>query len=133
MSFSIPYYIEDDDGEKLIYNKHIDMIKEKMFLKVTMEGYEEWYVVEDIDEEGKEDNIFTVTAYSIGYELRGKRISGLEEDSINAEELLEKILEGTLWKIGEINANFKNMYRSFSSGDDSNALNCIVEMAETFG
>lgn len=134
LNFSIPYYVENVDGDKLIKNKHIEEIREKMLIRVTMEGYREWFIVEDIEEE-ESDNVdkLTVTAYSLGYELKRRMIDDLEEEAINIVDLTNIILQNTLWKVREIDSSFLDMYRSFSSGNNSNSLNSLIDMAETFG
>lgn len=131
LSFSIPHYIEGE-GE-LIKNPHVDEIKEKMLIKVTLGTLKEWFIVDSIEEDSSDNNTFNVTAFSLGYELKGKRISGFESESINLTELMTELLKGTTWKIGTIDASFNAMYRSFSSGDDSNVLECISNASETFG
>lgn len=141
LSFSIPHFIEDEKTGKIIRNQHADDINEKMLIQVKMGAYKEFFVVDSIEEDGDDVDIFNVTAFSLGYELKGKRITNLVEESINPRALLEKILEvanGT-WTIGEMDTIFDtpkledNMFRSFDSGDDSNALECINQFAETFG
>lgn len=132
MSFSVPYKIESKESSELVDNPNIDMIREKMLVLVNMEGHKEWYVIEDIDEEGENEEHMYVTAYSLGYELKAKQISGLEEEIINPKELLEILLEDTVWNIGTIDEVFLEMYRQFESGDDSNVMNCIIEMAKTY-
>jgi phage minor structural protein len=131
LSFSIPYKVEEN-GE-MVENKHIDLIKERMLIRVTLSTYEGWYVVDSIEEDSDNSGIFNVNAFSIPYELKGKRISGLAEESTNATELLTTLLQDTVWKIGTVDALFNTMYRSFESGDDTNVLDCIVNASETFG
>lgn len=131
LDFSIPYQIEKDDV--IIINPHIDTIKEKMLIRVTLGTYKEWYIVDSIEEDSSDSNVFNVKAYSLPYELKGKRISGYDEDSINATELLTNLLESTIWKIDKVDAMFDEMFRSFDSGADSNVLDCIIKAGETFG
>lgn len=128
LSFSIPHFVEDEEP-----NPHVDMIKEKMLIRVTMGAYKEWYVVDSIEEDGDDFDIFNVTAFSLGYELKGKQVSGYIEDGVNATELLTALLESSIWQIGEVDAMFDVMFRSFESGDDSNSLDCIIQAGETFG
>lgn len=135
LSFSIPHYIQDDDddSDSLILNPHVTMIKEKMLIKVTMGAYKEWYVIDEIEEDGEDSDVFNVKAFSLGYELTGKLISGLEEEGINATTLLNKILEQTIWSIGTVDPLFDEMFRSFDSGNDSNVLEAITQAGETYG
>jgi phage minor structural protein len=126
LKFSIPHYIE---GER---NKHVDLIKEKMLIKLTLGAYQEWYTVETIEENGEDSDVFVVTAFSLGYELRRKEVKGLSEESINARELLEKLLEQSVWNIGEIDPMFEAMFRAFEA-NDSNILDSIIQAGETYG
>uniref|UniRef100_A0AB39C762 Tail protein n=1 Tax=Bacillus phage KoopaTroopa TaxID=3234046 RepID=A0AB39C762_9CAUD len=128
LSFSIPHFIEDQEP-----NPHVDLIKEMMLIRVTMGSYKEWYVVNEIEEDGDDSDIFNVKAFSLGYELKGKQVSDYTEDAINATDLLTKLLENTVWKIGTVDAMFDVMFRSFDSGSDSNVLDCIIQAGETFG
>ncbi|UGO46268.1 tail protein [Bacillus phage vB_BanS_Chewbecca] len=128
LSFSIPHFIEDQEP-----NPHVDSIKEMMLIRVTMGSYKEWYVVNEIEEDGDDSDIFNVKAFSLGYELKGKQVSDYTEDAINATDLLTKLLENTVWKIGTVDAMFDVMFRSFDSGSDSNVLDCIIQAGETFG
>ena len=131
LSFSIPHYVEGERG--MVRNEHVDLIKEKMLIRVTLGTYKEWFVVDEISEDGDEVDVFTVKAFSLGYELKDKRISDLEEESINATELLTKLLQNTAWKVGTVDPIFDAMFRSFESGSDSNVLDCITKAIETFG
>ena len=132
LNFSIPYFVEENG--RMIENRHIELIKEKMLIKVVYgNSYKEWYIVDEIEESGNDKDIFNIKAFSLGYELKDKRISGYVEDAINLNDLLTNILANTLWTIGEIDPIFDNIYRSFESGENSNALECILKAAEIFG
>lgn len=132
LSFSIPFQVEDVNGN-LIKNKHIDSIKEKMLIRIKLGTYKEWYIVDSIEEDAEDTDTFNVTAFSLGYELKNKRISGFETESMSAKEIIETLLDGTIWQVGYIDPIFTSSYRSFESGDDSNVLDCIIQWAETFG
>jgi phage minor structural protein len=133
LSFSIPYEIEDANTGEYITNPQIHSIKELMLIRVTMESFEEWYVVSEIKEDSDDDEVFNVTAFSLGYELRRKKITGIEEESINLTQLMTMLLSETVWKIGTIDPMFDAMFRSFESGDNTNILDCITQAIETFG
>lgn len=133
LNFSIPHYIMDDESGDKILNPHTETIKEKMLIRAKMGVYSEWFIVDSIEEDADDSDIFNVSAFSLGYELAGKRISGFETESMNATEIATQLLDQTIWVIKEIDPMFNEMYRSFESGDDSNALDCITQWAETFG
>lgn len=133
LSFSIPHEIYEDGQIKT--NPHIDMILERMLIRCTVNTYVEWFIVDSIEEDGDDEDTFNVICLSLGQELDGKRISGMEEIGVNAQTLLNKILEGTIWSVRsqDIDPIFNEMHRSFESGDDSNALECLIKAAETYG
>jgi hypothetical protein len=133
LNFSIPHSIIDEDTNKPIFNPNVDLIKEKMLIKITLDGYREWYVIDSIEEDGSDIDVLNVKCFSLGQELSGKRISGLVEESINATNLLTELLESTVWSIGEVDDLFDQMFRSFESGDDSNVLDCLINAGETYG
>jgi phage minor structural protein len=126
LNFSIPHFIE---GER---NKHVDLIKEKMLIKLTLGAYQEWYVVETIEENGDDSDVFVVNAFSLGYELKRKRVTQLSEESVNARDLLNKLLEKSVWSIGEIDPIFEAMFRTLEI-NDSNILDSIIQAGETYG
>jgi hypothetical protein len=133
LNFSIPHFITDETSGETIINPHIELIKEKMLIRVTLGTYKEWYVVDEITEDVDDSDVFNVKSFSLPYELKGKRMSGFTTESMNATEILTQLLETTIWTIGTIDAMFNGMYRSFESGDDANVLDCIMQAGETFG
>ncbi|MEN7388457.1 phage tail spike protein [Bacillus licheniformis] len=133
LNFSIPHYIEDEENNTQIINPHVESIREKMLIRVKMGAYKEWFIVDEIEEDADDSDTFNVTAYSLGYELKSKRISDYEMESGNAVEVLDDLLEETIWAKGEIDPMFESVYRTFESGEDSNILECIKKWAETYG
>ncbi|MCY8549291.1 phage tail protein [Bacillus haynesii] len=133
LNFSIPHYIEDEENNTQIINPHVESIREKMLIRVKMGAYKEWFIVDEIEEDADDSDTFNVTAYSLGYELKSKRISDYEMESGNAVEVLDDLLEETIWAKGEIDPMFESIYRTFESGEDSNILECIKKWAETYG
>jgi phage minor structural protein len=129
LNFSIPHTI--NDGYSLKENPNIHMIKEKMLLKLINGTQSEWFIIEEISEDGDDDTVFNVLAYSLGYELSHKRISGYEKESIKCENLLTDLLKNTGWKIGTVDAKFINMSRAFENS--SNSLEAVIQAGDTFG
>lgn len=130
LNFSIPHSITENF--QLIRNPHTDLIKEKMLLKVTIGAQVEWFIVDSIEEDGDDTNVFNVTAYSLGFELSHKRIGIYESDSIGCSELIGDLLKDTSWTIGTIDTKFVHMKRFFSTSS-SNSLDSLIEASETFG
>lgn len=133
LSFSLPHFIEDEETGKQVKNPHVELVRERMLIRVKLSTYLEWFVIDSIEEDGSDTDTFNVSAFSLGYELNGKRISGFTTESMNARELATELLQETVWKIKEIDPIFETMFRSFESGDDSNVLESITKWAETFG
>ncbi|AYP68262.1 hypothetical protein PQE75_gp217 [Bacillus phage vB_BcoS-136] len=126
LNFSIPHSI---DGEE---NPHVDLIKEKMLIKLTLGSYKEWFVVDGIEEDGDDTDIFNVKCFSLGYELKGNRIPNFTRDAVNGTEALEDILEDSAWSIGVVDEIFNQMARSFDESS-TNSLGLIVEAGKSFG
>lgn len=134
LSFSIPYQIEDEETGELIKNKHVDMIRERMLIRLTLGAYKEWYIIDEIEESGEDFDALTVKAFSLGYELRAKKCPMFTSDDVyNATEALQKMLSQTVWSVGEIDPMFNEMYRSFDISEDTNVLDAIMQAAETYG
>ena len=140
LTFSIPHYVNDETG--IIRNPHVDSIREKMLIKVEINKIVEWFIVDSIEEDGNDEDIFNVTAFSLGYELSHKRISYLGE-AVTCNSMANEILSETSWKVGTIDPEieFKQAVLSTSEDDktkrtleinDSNALDCIIQIAEAF-
>lgn len=133
LSFTIPYLVEDEENNQLIPNRNTELIKEKMLIEVTMGAYREWFIIDEIEDDGDSVDLFNVKAFSLGYELKYKRISEYEVEVVKLAELAGTLLQDTIWTIGTIDPAFDNMARAFDSGSDSNVLDCINQAGETFG
>lgn len=131
LNFSIPYYVENKSNE-MIKNENIEKIKELMYLKLTWGEYIEWFLIDNITESSSDNENMEIQAFSIGYELKRKKIDSYERTAINAVELFEEILEGTSWSVGDIDNSFKNLYRSFDEGK-TDKFSLLTTGAETFG
>lgn len=133
LSFSLPHFIANEETGQQEKNPHIEMVREKMLIKVQLSTYLEWFVVDSIEEDGDDSDTFNVSAFSLGFELKAKRFSGFETEGMTAKELGDEILKESVWKIRTIDPLFTNMSRSFESGEDGNILESIIQWAETFG
>lgn len=131
LDFSIPYFVEDKDMN-LVRNEHTDLIKEKMLIRANIDNRYEWFVVDDIDEDGGDNEKFTVKCFSLGTELSNKLIDGIKEDGVSLKSISNKILENTHWKIGSIALKLEQARRSIEL-DETNGLDSIIQIAETYG
>lgn len=139
LTFSIPHYV---DGEfELEKNKHVNIIKEKMLIKVELSGIEEWFIVDEIAEDGDDEDIFNVTAFSLGFELSHKRIGYFLGEVLSLRSMTNELLKETNWSIGSIDARFEQIdnftneptVKRTLEATDSNVLECILNVAEAFG
>lgn len=130
LNFTIPYKIDEGHLEKP--NPHIDMIKEKMLIKLVFNNKTEWFVVDAIEEDVNNSSSFNVTAYSLGYQLSDKRVPSYQEEAVNANRFLTDMLSDTVWKVGSIHAKFNAVTRSFDLSN-TNVLDCIIQAGESFG
>lgn len=134
INFSVPHQIEDENTGELVRNKHVDMIRERMLIRFTLGAYKEWYIVDEIEEDGDDSDTFTVKAFSLGYELRDKKSPLLSPENVyNATEALTMILSDTIWSVGEIDPIFNEMYRSFDVSENTNVLDAVMQAVETYG
>lgn len=139
LTFSIPHFINGElDVER---NKHVDLIKEKMLIRVTIGGNKEWFIVDSIEEDGDDEDTFNVTAYSLGFELSHKLLKSFIGESLGLKEMAREILKTSNWTIGDVDPKFEQINNATGEieikrtieATDSNALDCILQMAETFG
>ena len=140
LEFSLPYYIVDEDIGQNIKNPNIELARERMLVRVDMGGtfgeggtYKEWFLIDSIEENSSDKEIYNVKCFSLAYELAGKYIGEFETDGLNAKDMLTEFLDQTAWNVGVIDPIFQEMTRSFSSSSDATALECIIDWAETFG
>lgn len=133
LNFTIPYYVEENF--KKVYNKDIDLIREKMLIKMVLGANTEWFIIDEIEDAGDDTESVSITAYSLGYELTHKRVTAFEVTAVNATDALMTILEDphypSTWSVDKVHYKFNNMFRTFSI-DDSNALDAVLQIAEAF-
>ena len=145
LTFSMPLYIEDSNHQK-IRNHNIDIIKQRLLIKVTLGNKEEWFIINKIDSSAEDVDAKIITAFSLGYELSDKVIRGYKCTSYNIQEVLlgisdsripldgdstDGILNNSIWRIGHIDSQFLLTYRSFEFSSVT-LLDCIFELAESF-
>lgn len=131
IKFSLPYYIDYEDRRR--ENKNINLLKQKMYLKVEYNNSKEWMIIDEIEDLGEGDEKrLVVTSFSNVYENNHKKIRGMELDAVNPEEYYSNILESSSWRLGEVDPLFKSIYRSFDISDMT-VLEAIITGAETYG
>ena len=131
LTFDVPYFINGVDG--LIKNENTEKIKEKMYLKLAVRNQEEWFVVDGITDSSNEgEKTMSIEAFSIPYELKNKRITEMDFQTVNAQGFLEELLEFSSWSIGEIDVEVAETYRTIELSN-TDVYGAIVDGAETFG
>lgn len=129
LTLSIPYYIEKDF--EMVENPNIKNIKERMLIRRMAGTRSDWFLVDSIKESGDSDDVYTITAFSLPYELRDKRMKSFAEESVNAKEAMEKLVAGTAWTVGTVAPKYLNTFRTFEESGD-NALDFVLTIDETF-
>lgn len=130
LNFSVPHQIER--GYEVIHNPEVDLIKEKMLLRLTLGKQTEWFIIDEINENGSDSTEFEVKSYSLGYQLSHKRIGYYQKDGASFDSLVADVIDGTPWFIGSIDSSFGRLARSFEF-TSTNALDAVIQIADTFG
>jgi phage minor structural protein len=130
LSFSIPYKISLN--HEMVDNPAIALIRERFVVKIVLNQFEEYFVINQIT---KSDNVtsgfdvedLTIHCFHLPYELHYKRFKGYSCTSYNCLQVTNDALKDTSWKVGYINPSFNIHYRSFdiSSGNVTDFLNEI--------
>lgn len=131
VTFNVPYFI--DKLDKRVKNKNIELIKEKMYTKISYNNNDEWMVIDTIEDVGSGDEKYmTVTAFTNVYETSNRKINELNLEVVNPEEYYDAVLNDVAWSIGTIDPLFKDIYRSVELSNTT-VLEAIITGAETFG
>lgn len=127
--FHLPYELARTQG--LIQNENIEKIKERRIVKFIKGDYTEYYIIHKVSDVMDENTDYKkVECYSLGYELRDKKIKDYSVTSKNATEVLADLLSESIWSIDYIDSSFNIKYRSFDIS--SSVLDAIQQVAETF-
>jgi hypothetical protein len=129
LSFSIPYEIAINNV--LTRNPIINVIREKFLIKVAFGTSVEWYVITQKKKSMEDTDSISLECFSLGYELKYKKLINYQASSLNCFQVLSEILQDTNWKVGYINPDFYLKYRQFDVSSKSK-LDFIDEICETF-
>ena len=131
VTFNVPYFI--DKLDERVKNENIELIKEKMYTKISYNNNDEWMVIDTIEDVGSGDEKYmTVTAFTNVYETSNRKINELNLEVVNPEEYYDAVLNDVAWSIGTIDPLFKDIYRSVELSNTT-VLEAIITGAETFG
>ncbi|PGZ96937.1 hypothetical protein COE51_16330 [Bacillus pseudomycoides] len=130
LSFSIPFYISKN--HELIKNPIVDKIKERFLIKAKYGDEIEWYIITKKTKSNQDGaNKITIECFSLGYELKYKRLKGYSAISYNCTQVLGDCLNGTRWTIGYVNPSFNLEYRQFDASSNTR-LDFLLTIATTF-
>ena len=131
ITFNVPYFI--DKLDERVKNENIELIKERMYTKISYNNNDEWMIIDSIEDVGSGDEKYmVVTAFTNAYETSNRKISELNLEVVNPEEYYDAILNDVAWSIGTIDPLFKDIYRSVELSNVT-VLEAIITGAETFG
>lgn len=131
LSFSLTYESEKD--LQAARNPVVDLIRERYFIRFEQGNEKEWFVINEIVESMDEDkDRMSIHAFSLGYELNDRELRFYEAKSKNVTEIMNEVLQETIWSLGYVDADFDILYRSFEISDRS-ILDFTYEVADKFG
>ena len=134
LSFNILTKIEIN--HKLVNNPNYDLLKYKYLIRYHFMDIVEYFVI-NVSEDSSDESTFikTITCYSMAFNLSDEIItySNTNSYSKNAEEMLNILLENTIWNVDSINipSIFKTTYLQFDFNSKS-CLECIYDIANAF-
>ncbi|MEK3725301.1 phage tail spike protein [Paenibacillus sp. FSL H8-0034] len=129
LSFYVPYLIER--YHKQSKNPNIENIYNRRIIKFLKGDYTEYYIINKVSDVMEEDQDYKkVECYSLGYELRDKKIKDYKVTSKNASYVLSNLLYDTIWTIDYVSSAFDIKNRSFDI--TASVLDAIQQVAETF-
>ena len=131
LTFKIPYKIENDYHE-IIDNPNIDLLREKMYLRLTIGNQKMWFIVDNISDQTEDLDMMNVQAFSLPIELKNKKISELNLTSVNADMLMDELLVSSSWSKGTVDLELQSTYRTFDFSETT-IYDALVSSAETFG
>ena len=131
LTFKIPYKIENDYHE-IIDNPNIDLLREKMYLRLTIGNQKMWFIVDNISDQTEDLDMMNVQAFSLPIELKNKKISELNLTSVNADMLMDELLVSSSWSKGAVDLELQSTYRTFDFSETT-IYDALVNSAETFG
>lgn len=130
LTFRLPVYI--DKHHTIDRNENADIIKGRFLVKLVLNKYEEYFVINQLEKVGKDEGEFLdVSSLSLGFELNDKIIRDYEVESKTATELLNDIFVDTIWSIGYIDSEFDLKRRGLKVSSNT-VLELVFEIAKTF-
>lgn len=136
LSFKLPYVIEKN--KKFIRNDHVDMLRGHFLIRYEVGSTKEYFIISkprNSTDDGRE--VKEVSCFLLPYELNKKIIRNYKEtkklyDEFGSDGILnETLLYKSNWKIGYINEELKNTYRSIDVSEQS-LVTFISDLCETY-
>lgn len=129
LNFNLPQFVERK--HMITRNIHADIIKGRYLIRALLGTYEEYFIINNIQKDGADEETLTISTLSLGYQLNDKIIRDYNEVSKNATEQLNDILKDTDWSIGYIDSEF-DMKRRALEVSSSTVLELVFDIAKTF-
>lgn len=129
LNFKLPQFVERK--HMIARNVHADIIKGRYLIRILLGDYEEYFIINNIQKDGSDEETLSISTLSLGYQLNDKIIRDYNEVSKSATEQLNDILKDTDWSIGYIDSEF-DMKRRALEVSSSTVLELIFEIAKTF-
>ncbi|MED3562238.1 DUF7359 domain-containing protein [Bacillus xiapuensis] len=129
LTFSIPYEVVVNGN--LVRNHVIDKIRERFLVRVKIDTFEEWYIITKIERSSSDQDWLNVSCFSLGYELKYKKIIDYVAKSYNLLEVANECFKGSGWKVGYIHPDFNLKRRQFDVSSKT-LLDFINELCDTF-
>lgn len=105
-------------NHQIVNNPTVNIIRERHLIRVidvNNGDAVEWYIVSKIVKDATDFNKISVTAYSLFYETKYKKVRNYTAVSYNCQQVLTDCLLGTGWTTGYINPDFNLQYRQFDN------------------
>ncbi|TVY09986.1 phage tail spike protein [Paenibacillus cremeus] len=130
LKFEMPVYLEID--HQLQLNPNAQTIREGHLLKAVVGTDYRWFIITKITKVMDQDkDIYQIDAFSLGYELKRKRIHKYKVDSVSCSQAISDIVAGTNWNVGSIESSISAKVRSFDMVGRT-GLDAILEVAAAF-
>ncbi len=127
LEFNIPYYVQKHN--RLVKNKHIDLIKSDFLIRMVYGDLEEYFVIKKPNPNSENTDILSVQCASIEDKLRGRKIFSYKSDAVQINTISNTVLDRTGWTLGTYPTNGE--YRQFNITSKT-VLEVLNEIADTF-
>ena len=132
LTFDIPLTITRNNIS--VDNPHLDLIKEKYLIKLTLNNQTIYFVIEKITNNMTEElDSKQIVCYSLEYKLKHRNLHTYDTvSSKNLTTILAEVLADTNWTVNYIDSSLDLLYRSFKITNKTILDFIINDLVETF-